>query len=117
MKTYALYDNFIQKRRLVASCLIRCVFALISCLLAQSAASAADLIGTVRQKGNPVAGAIVTLVPDHPSAASPAKSATDSNGNYVITDIVPGKYKLSCNGGEAEPVNIDYAINRRDCDL
>jgi protocatechuate 3,4-dioxygenase beta subunit len=52
--------------------------------------------GTVLKGDDPVSGAAVNLIPEHPS---PYRSdlvrttATDQRGHFVILDVVPGKYR------------------------
>ena len=75
-------------------------------------AAAADLIGTVLNKGGkPAAGVAVTLQ----SAGRPARVATsDAVGRYVLSAVVPGNYTLICNGTK-QPLKIQAGINRRNC--
>ena len=54
------------------------------------------LEGTVLKGNDPVAGAMVRLVPEHPSQYHPGlehTAATDQRGHFVIADVVPGSYR------------------------
>jgi hypothetical protein len=119
MKAHTLYDGLTRSRRLIAQVMIQCAAAIVICAFALSLATAADLIGTVWKSGRPVKDATVKLVPDNQPAAGQEKSTTtDAAGRYVISGVVPGRYKLICNGKEdPAPVDIGYAINRRNCEL
>lgn len=56
--------------------------------------------GTVTYQGNPVDGAIITLLPDDPTAKG-AYATTDSSGKFQLSTFggndgaVPGNYKVS----------------------
>jgi protocatechuate 3,4-dioxygenase beta subunit len=54
------------------------------------------LEGTVLKGNDPIAGAMVRLVPERPSEYRPGlerTAATDQRGHFVIADVVPGSYR------------------------
>src|SRR5215472_5212815 len=76
----------------------------------------AKVEGTVLKGNDPVAGAMVRLVPERPSQYRPGlerSAATDQRGHFVIADVVPGSYRAvaasrdendSDNDGDEPPV-------------
>jgi hypothetical protein len=92
------------------------MFAAIVSLLWYSSSMAADLFGTVQRGGKPAAGVMVKLQPETTSAGE-KQATTNTAGQYVIREIVPGKYKLICDDKEQTPMDIGSGINRRNCNL
>src|SRR5215469_9326286 len=69
-------------------------------------AQTATLSGTATDaKGKPIANAAVSL---KPAAGPPIEVRTNANGNYSISNLVPGDYKLSAigNGLRAKPIDV-----------
>jgi len=48
----------------------------------------------VDNDGNPIPGAVVELYNRDDRTEFDEKTVTDSNGNFVFTDVPPGKYYL-----------------------
>ena len=69
-------------------------------------AQTVTLSGTATDaKGKPIANAAVSL---KPAAGPPIEVRTDANGNYTISNLAPGDYKLSASGDGllAKPIDV-----------
>jgi len=74
-----------------------------------------DLVGAVRKNNVEAAGVTVKLRPEKPPAGGPERTVTSDNmGRFVVTNLIPGDYMLSCGGAET-PIHVDYASNRVIC--
>ncbi|MCU0591982.1 MAG: carboxypeptidase-like regulatory domain-containing protein [Desulfobacterales bacterium] len=105
-------------RRSTETVILASMFAAIVSLLWYSSSMAADLFGTVQRSGKPADGVVVKLQPASTSVRDREKQATTNTaGQYVIREIVPGKYKLICDDKEQALIDIGSGINRRNCNL
>jgi len=105
-----------RTRRTIGPIWLTCVITVLVPLLCFSPTLAADLFGTVQRGGKPAAGVMVKLQPETTSAGE-KQATTNTAGQYVIREIVPGKYKLICDDKEQAPIDIGSGINRRNCNL
>jgi hypothetical protein len=106
-----------SRRPRIARVSAGCAVVLTASVLLVSHASAADLVGTVRQGGQVVGGRTITLTPTgRPPSSSDKRATTDASGRYIIPGVVPGKYDIRCPGAQQpRPVTIDYGINQYNC--
>lgn len=119
MKKVTLLEGIAPVRHLVATITFCCMVAVIVTLFCFSVVTAADLIGTVLKGGKPANGVTISLVIDSQSKTNkspPSPTTTDSAGRYIIREVVPGRYKLSCDS-MVNIIDIRYGVNRCDCNL
>jgi hypothetical protein len=76
-----------------------------------SSVMAADLVGTVRVKGQPQPHREVKLK----KGGEERVTSSNSAGKFVFAGIAPGDYELSC-GGNAVPVKVGVGVSGQDCE-
>jgi Carboxypeptidase regulatory-like domain len=74
---------------------------------------AADLIGVVRSDGGPGARVLVTLQQAGRDVVGKAKS--DDAGRYVIRNVPPGEYDMTCGKESPVRVRINDGLNQINC--
>lgn len=61
-----------------------------------------DVAGKITYKGQPVNDAALLLFPGSGDADNPITIPVDAEGNFRITDVPPGEYKLVVQGAEGK---------------
>ncbi|MGH7332213.1 MAG: carboxypeptidase-like regulatory domain-containing protein [Candidatus Rokuibacteriota bacterium] len=73
---------------------------------------AADLVGTIRVKGQPQPNREVKL---RQKDGEERTTSSNSAGKFVFAGIAPGDYELSC-GGKGVPVRVGAGVSGQDCE-
>jgi len=76
----------------------------------------AKINGTAREDDNPVAGAMILLVPEAAEINLPKfrRDQTDSDGTFTLRDVLPGRYRMLAidDGWDLEWANLSLLKNR-----
>jgi Carboxypeptidase regulatory-like domain len=77
-------------------------------------ASAGDIvIKIIDYKGSPVVGAEVQL--DPLSGGRRVTKTANAAGRYVLLDVMPGKYRLTCGGSFAKEIDVGISVDLEEC--
>jgi hypothetical protein len=78
--------------------------------------TSAKINGTAREDDNPVAGAMILLVPEAAEINLPKfrRDQTDSDGTFTLRDVLPGRYRMLAidDGWDLEWANLSLLKNR-----
>ena len=70
-----------------------------------------QVAGTARREGQPLPGAMIVLIPEHPENNVPLfrRDQSDSDGTFTLLNVLPGKYTIVAieNGWDLEWSNAD----------
>jgi len=70
-----------------------------------------QVAGTARREGQPLPGAMIVLIPEHPENNIPLfrRDQSDSDGTFSLPNVLPGKYTIVAieNGWDLEWSNAD----------
>ena len=77
-------------------------------------ASAGDVVvKVVDHRGSPVDGAEVQLEPV--SGGRGVKTTESASGRYVLLDVMPGRYRLTCGGSSSRKITVGNSVDQETC--